>query len=70
MTNNVKEYISIPPEGKPFAAKALRGVASTENFCQILSRLVQAGELPRVARGIFVKLNNLSNLPLRKSLKH
>lgn len=58
----VKEYISFLPEGKPFAANALRGFASTENIRQILSRLVQAGELQRVARGIFVKLNNLSNL--------
>ncbi len=60
--NKVKEYISLLPEGKPFAANALRGFASTENIRQILSRLVQAGELQRVARGVFIKLNNLSNL--------
>jgi hypothetical protein len=60
--HKVKEYISNLPEGKPFAANVLRGFASTENIRQILSRLVQAGELQRVARGIFVKLNHLSNL--------
>lgn len=51
----VKEYLANLPEGEPFPSRALRPFAATENIRQILSRLVKAGELRRVARGIFVK---------------
>ena len=53
--HEIKEYIATIPEGKPFAANTLRGFASTENIRQILNRLVKAGELKRIARGIFLK---------------
>lgn len=51
----VREYIASIPEGQPFSSCALRRFASSENIRQILNRLVKAGELKRLARGIFVK---------------
>src|SRR3990167_5340044 len=58
----IKEYIASLPEGIPFAANTLRGFASTENIRQILNRLVKAGELKRVARGIFLKPKYLPHI--------
>lgn len=53
--NLIKEYIAGLPQGEPFTSNSLRNYASTENIRQILNRLVKAGYLTRVARGIFVK---------------
>lgn len=52
---NIKMYINDLPEGKTFSSTAMRLLATTENIRQILNRLVKAGELKRVARGIYVK---------------
>lgn len=57
---DIKAYISSLPEGEPFSLNALRNFARTENIRQILNRLVKAGEIKRVARGIFVKPKQLS----------
>ena len=51
----IKEYISQLPAGQPFPSSALRQLASTDNIRQILNRLVKAGEIKRIGRGIFVK---------------
>lgn len=53
--SKVREYIAGVPEGQAFPSSALRHFAATENIRQILNRLVKAGELKRVARGVFVK---------------
>lgn len=58
----VKSYITNIPEGQPFPSTALRPFASTENIRQILNRLVKAGELSKVARGIFVKPKQTAKL--------
>jgi hypothetical protein len=53
--NQVKEYLATLPEEQPFPSNALRRIASTDNIRQILNRLVKAGELVRLARGVFAK---------------
>lgn len=58
---DIKAYISSLPEGEPFSSSVLRPFASTENIRQILNRLVNAREIKRVARGIFVKPKQLSS---------
>lgn len=58
----VKEYLATIPEGQPFASSVLRQFASTANIRQILNRLVNAGELKRVARGVFVKPKRLPKI--------
>lgn len=55
VSTHIKQYLSQMPEGKPFPASSLRQFGSTENIRQVLSRLVKAGELRRVARGVFSK---------------
>jgi hypothetical protein len=59
---HVKKYLAKIPEGQPFPAGALRHFAATENIRQILNRLVKAGELKRVARGIFAKPKQVSKI--------
>jgi hypothetical protein len=60
--NQVKEFLSAIPLGQPFHSSTLRQLASTENIRQILNRLVKAGELKRVARGVFVKPEYVSTV--------
>jgi len=61
-TVRVKEYLSNIPEGQPFPSSALRHFATTDNIRQILNRLVKAGELKRVARGVFAKPKHVSTI--------
>jgi hypothetical protein len=58
---HVKEYSNIP-EGQPFPSSALRHLAATENIRQIVNRLVKAGDLKRVARGVFTKPKHISKV--------
>jgi hypothetical protein len=51
----IKEHILKIPQGQPFSSRSLRSFATTENIRQVLNRLVKAGELKRVTRGVFVK---------------
>src|SRR3990167_9282460 len=51
----IKKYINELQEGKTFSSSALRLFATTENIRQILNRLVKAGEIKRVARGVYIK---------------
>ena len=51
----IKKYIDAIPQGKAFPSSALRTLATTDNIRQSLNRLVKAGEIKRVARGVFVK---------------
>lgn len=51
----VKEYLANVPMGQTIATNELRSLATTENIRQILGRLVKAGELTRVGRGVFLK---------------
>jgi hypothetical protein len=53
--DQVKEHIAQIPAGTPFAAVSLQHLGAPENIRKILSRLVQADKLRRVARGVFVK---------------
>ena len=61
-STQVKNYLANIPEGQPFPSTALRPFASTENIRQILNRLVKAGELRKVARGVFVKPKQTAKL--------
>lgn len=58
----IKHYLSHIPSGKPFPASSLRQFGTTENIRQILSRLVKAGKLKRVARGVFTKPKHLKKI--------
>lgn len=51
----VKTHINRIPKGKPFAIKSIGKEVSYENVRQVLSRLVKAGEIMRVTRGIYVR---------------
>lgn len=59
---HIKEYLTHIPVGKPFPASALRQFGTTENIRQILSRLVKAGKLNRVARGVFAKPKHVEKI--------
>ena len=58
----IKAYIKGIPVGEPFPSTVLRPFAATDNIRQILNRLVKAGGLKRVARGVFVKTHNNSRI--------
>lgn len=51
----IQEQILASPTGQPFSASSFRHVASYENARQTLGRLVKAGAIKRVTRGIYVK---------------
>lgn len=53
----IREHIKKVPRGKPIVTASLSGMASPTNIRQALSRMVKAGEIERVARGIFVRPN-------------
>jgi len=50
----VKEYIRGLGEGKSFTARSLWHLAHADNVRQILSRMVQSGEITRLSRGLYV----------------
>jgi len=54
-TEQVKNYVEGLSTGQPFLAADLQHFGSPENIRKILSRLVEAGKLKRVLRGVFVK---------------
>lgn len=54
-SEQVRTKIAEIARGKPIVLSAMRGYASSENIRQILSRMVEAGELERVARGVYVR---------------
>jgi len=58
----VKNYIANIPEGKTFSSSSLRQLAVSDNIRQILHRLIKAGEIRRVARGVFVKPRQVAKL--------
>lgn len=58
----IKKFIASIPEGEPFSASSLRSFACTDNIRQILNRLVKAGEIKRVTRGVFLKPKFISTL--------
>ena len=51
----IKKYIDELPEGKAFPSNALRAFSTTDNIRQFLNRLVKAGKIKRVTKGVFVK---------------
>src|SRR3990167_105674 len=51
----IKKYIDELPEGKAFPSNALRAFSTTDNIRQFLNRLVKAGKIKRITRGVFVK---------------
>lgn len=60
--NTIREHIKQIPLGKPIAVSSLSGLASYANVRQALSRMVKAGEIARVARGIFVRPKQVAYL--------
>jgi len=55
VARQIKQAIKKLPTGKPFTARNLHHLGSTENVRKVLTRLTNARELRRVARGVFVK---------------
>ncbi len=53
----VRKYIANLPEEQPFATRELLGFGPRGAIDKLLSRLVEASLLYRVARGIFIKFN-------------
>lgn len=51
----IRKYIQSIEEGQSFKVKSLYHLAFTDNVRQILTRLVRAGEIQRVSRGVYVK---------------
>ena len=51
----IRNLIEAIPEGTPFAASAFFEAGARAAVYQTLSRLVKAGEIQRVARGLFVR---------------
>jgi hypothetical protein len=51
----IREYIKDIEEGESFTTRSLHHLASTDNVRQILTRMVKAGEIKRMARGVYVK---------------
>lgn len=60
--DRIKEYLTSIAEGESFPSSALRHFATTENIRQILNRLVKAGKLKRVARGIYAKPKHIAKI--------
>jgi len=58
----IREHIAKLPSGEPFSSSSLWHLASTDNVRKILSRLVEAGEIERVGRGMFVKPKHIKGL--------
>ena len=55
LTTQIRRRIVRKPKGDPFASKEFLPFGSRAAVDQTLSRMVKAGEIVRVARGIFVK---------------
>jgi hypothetical protein len=58
----IRKHIKHTPLGKPILMSSLSGLASPANIRQTLSRMVKAGEIARVARGIFVRPKEVTYL--------
>lgn len=51
----LREHINVISPGIPFLASSMRHLAPAHNLRKILERMVTAGELKRVTRGMFIK---------------
>ena len=51
----IRERIKKMPRGKPFTAKQLLALGSRASVDQALSRLARAGEIMRVAKGVYAR---------------
>ena len=60
--DKIRRHLAKLPEGEPFSSRSLWHLTSTENVRQILNRLVKAGEIKRVGRGLFVKPKDIPQL--------
>lgn len=58
----IRNHIKQTPRGKPIITATLSGIASPANIRQALCRMVKAGEIERVARGIFVRSKKIAYL--------
>ncbi len=54
-TEKIKQHIQRLPRGKSFVSKQLLHLGSRAAIDQVLARLVKAGAIARVQRGVFVK---------------
>lgn len=54
-TEAIRQYIRALPAGEPFASRSLLDCGSRAAVDQALSRMVRAGEITRLARGLFVR---------------
>jgi hypothetical protein len=52
---SIISYIKTMPRGKPFSLASLRGKSSYTNCRKVLSRLVQTGQIKRIAQGIYTR---------------
>ncbi len=51
----IRKYVRSTPRGKPFSTTKFLGLGKRAAVDQAISRLVKAGEITRIARGIFVR---------------
>lgn len=54
-TSNIARHLAGIPQGKPFASSQLVRLGTRAAADQALSRMVKAGQIVRMARGIYVK---------------
>lgn len=70
--DKIREHLKKIPEGETFTTASLRHLASIDNVRQILNRLIKAGEIKRIARGVFIKPKHAANggdvLPLVREI--
>ncbi|MEX0617901.1 MAG: DUF6088 family protein [Pseudohongiellaceae bacterium] len=55
VSKSVKARVKRMPRGKPFSSSVLLGLGSRAAVDQALSRQVKAGEVKRIARGIYIR---------------
>ena len=62
VAKQIKQLIKKQPTGKPFTARNLHHLGSTENVRKVLTRLTNAGKIRRVSRGVFVKPKKVASI--------
>jgi len=58
----IRQHIQSISSGEPFTTASLRHLGETDTVRKSLGRLTNAGEIERVARGVFVKPKKIANL--------
>jgi len=62
-TSNIRRHIFRLPKGRPFTTRDLLGYGSRSAVDHALFRLVKSGMIVRLARGVFVMVDAMSQIP-------